>query len=109
MQTILPDEIRGVLDELAEASRSISRAGSSVGLPAAEARVLLGLMYSRRTQADLSRRLAMDTGLVSRTVQRLKQKGLVEPSQIAAASKGSQLLWLTSSGREKAHAAQQEE
>ena len=102
------DEILDLALELEELSRLAARAGTATGLLAAEARVIIRLMYSASTQGEISRAIGMDTGQLARTVGRLREKRLIASSEDTPLRKGSQRLRLTLAGRRAAHDTQKE-
>lgn len=85
--------------------RRAGRAMAAEGLLEVDARLVMALVTEDQTQAGLARSLAMDSGQIARTVRRLTDKGLVEPSPDAAATKNAVMLRLTAAGQRAAHEA----
>jgi len=64
--------------EYGQLMRKIERAASGDGIGAAEGRVLLAVDSAPIAQADLARKLLMDTGQLARLCHNLEQKGLID-------------------------------
>lgn len=104
-QTIFA-EVFDLATEMEALGRRAARAVAQHGLLEVDGRLLFGLLPLDLTQAQLARSLAMDSGQIARTVQRLVRKGLVEPSPHQVPRKGSQALRLTLNGKKAAIDAQ---
>ncbi len=74
----LEQDLYDVAVEFEALGRRASRAALNDNLLQGDLRVLFALLTSKRSQAELSRTVAMDTGQMARTVARLRRKGLVE-------------------------------
>lgn len=88
--------------ELEELGRQLSRAASRSGISDSQFRVLLALLDSPWSQAQLQATLVMDSGLVTRTVAALRTKGLIASNCSGPRPKTGFPLRLTEEGHDEA-------
>jgi DNA-binding MarR family transcriptional regulator/GNAT superfamily N-acetyltransferase len=97
-------EVFDLAMEMEALGRRAARAVTREGLLEVDARLLIALLYSEQSQAQLARALAMDTGQIARTVRRLTDKALIKSLPITGSRRRT--LGLTQLGRQEAFEAE---